>query len=93
MLCLLESRKKVRCETAYHDQGRTVEDWPEWQEEFYGECPSSVYRVPYNKEGFVPLFFVTLSSAYGAAFLRAVLLRASESATGSGPLFAALAPT
>ena len=59
MLCLPQSTRKLVCETAYHDQGRTVEDWPEWQEEFYGECPSSVYRVPYNKEGFVPLFFVT----------------------------------
>ena len=59
MLCLPQSTQKLMCETAYHDRCKTVEDWPEWQEEFYGECPSSVYRVPYNKEGFVPLFFVT----------------------------------
>lgn len=50
---------RLVCETAYHEQSRTVGNWSEWQEEFYGKCPSSVYRVPYNKEGFVPLFFVT----------------------------------
>lgn len=59
MLCLANAEKVVVCETAYHDQEKPVKEWPEWREEFCTECPSSMYRVPYNKEGFVPLFFET----------------------------------
>jgi hypothetical protein len=59
MLSLPETEDQVVCETAYHDQARPVEEWPEWQQEFYKEYPPSVYRIPHNKDGFVPLFFVT----------------------------------
>lgn len=59
MLCLENDEKMVVCETAYHDRGKPVNEWAEWRQEFYNECPSSMYRVPYNKEGFVPLFFET----------------------------------
>lgn len=83
MLCLESSGKGVGCETAHHDQHKSVEEWPEWRQEFYKECPSSVYRLPYNEEGLVPLFFVTDkgrqeydAAAVGHAILKHMVARA-----------------
>jgi hypothetical protein len=46
-------------ETAEYDDYQQTTQWPEWRAEFYqGNCPPQVYRVPYNENGFVPLFFV-----------------------------------